>query len=265
MLDAEPAFPGAAPAGLNLVGDEVAAVLLDDGEGYLEVLFGRHDEAADSLDGLGDHAGDGARGGGLDDGFDVLGAGDLAGGIGFAQRTAVAERVHGMDDAHLIGGFAPCGDASERAGDIGAATVGVAEGDDFEVAGVHAGGVDGGLVGLRAGAGEEGFFQAAGRDVRDFFRKRHHGLVRVECGGVAELVNLGLLRAGDVRVGVADADGDDAAEEIEIALPFHVPHVLHLAALQGERVLVVVGDGGIDILLLGSDDFLAVHCSPPCG
>src|ERR1017187_2770295 len=65
VLDAEPAFAGAAPAGLNLVGDEVAAVLFDDGEGDLEVLLGWHNKAADSLDGLGDHAGDGTRGGGL--------------------------------------------------------------------------------------------------------------------------------------------------------------------------------------------------------
>ena len=131
---------------------------------------------------------------GLDDGFDVLGAGDLAGGIGLAQRAAVAVGVHRVDDADLVRGLAPGGDAGERAGERRAAAVGVAQGDDLQVARVHAGGVDGGLVGLGAGAGEEGFFQAAGSDLRDLFGERHHGLVRVERGGVAELVELGLLR-----------------------------------------------------------------------
>ena len=56
-----------------------------------------------------------------------------------------------------------------------------------------------------------------------------------------------------------DADSDDAAEEIEVALPFHVPHVLHLAAFQRQRVLVVVGDGGVNVLLLLGDDLLAIH------
>ncbi len=118
VLDAEPAFAGATPAGLDFVGDEVSAVLLDDGEGDLEVLFGRRDEAADALDGFGDHAGDAAGGGGLDDGFDVLGAGDFAGGVGFAERAAIAVGVHRVDDADLVGGLAPGGDAGERAGDV---------------------------------------------------------------------------------------------------------------------------------------------------
>ena len=83
--------------------------------------------------------------------------------------------------------------------------------------------------------------------------------VRVKCGGVLEFVDLRLHRAGDARVGVAYADGDDAAEEVEVALPFHVPDVLHVAALEGQRVGEVVGDGGVDELLLLAVDFASVH------
>ena len=102
-------------------------------------------------------------------------------------------------------------------------------------------------------------FQTPRSDPRDLLRQRDHRLVRVERGGMAQLVDLRLLRSGDARVAVADADRDNAAEEVEVALPFHVPDVLHLAALQRQRVGEVVGNGGIDILLLLGDDFFAVH------
>ncbi len=83
--------------------------------------------------------------------------------------------------------------------------------------------------------------------------------MRVERGGVAELVHLRLDRLGDARVGMADADGDDAAEEVEVALPFHVPDMLHLTALERQRIGEVVGDGGVNELLLLAVDLAAVH------
>src|SRR5258708_2463044 len=52
LLDAEPAFAGASPAGLYFVGDEEAAVVFDDLEDDLEIFLGRRDESADALDRL---------------------------------------------------------------------------------------------------------------------------------------------------------------------------------------------------------------------
>src|ERR1035441_4012940 len=124
---------------------------------------------------------------------------------------------------------------------------------------MHAGGVDGGLVGLGTGGGEERLFEAAGSDLCDLLGKLNHGLVRIERGGVAEFVDLRLLRPGDARVGMADANGDNAAEEVQVAFPFYVPDVLHLAAFKRQRVLEVVGDGRVDKLLLLGDNLFAVH------
>ena len=50
-----------AEARLDLVADEDAAELPDDSDGDLEVLEGRRDESADSLDRLGEEPGDAAR------------------------------------------------------------------------------------------------------------------------------------------------------------------------------------------------------------
>ncbi len=78
---------------------------------------------------------------------------------------------------------------------------------------------------------------------------------------MAELVDLGLLRAVTRGLAVADADGDDAAEEVEVALAVDVPDVLHLAALDGEGIGEVVGDGREDVFLLLAVDLLAGEAS----
>ena len=52
VLDSEPFVPGAPPAGLYFIGDEVAAILLHDTESHLEIFFRWRDEAGDALDGL---------------------------------------------------------------------------------------------------------------------------------------------------------------------------------------------------------------------
>jgi len=41
---------------------------------------------------------------------------------------------------------------------------------------------------------------------------------------------------------VADADGDDAAKEIEILLAVEIPKVLHAGVVGDERFLVIIND-----------------------
>ena len=86
VLDAEPVLAGAAEAGLHFVGDEQAAVFFDDGENDLEIFRRRSDESADALNGFGDERGDVAAGAGLNQVFDVIGAGHAA--IGIFQAAA---------------------------------------------------------------------------------------------------------------------------------------------------------------------------------
>jgi hypothetical protein len=133
----------------------------------------------------------------------------------------------------------------------------VAKGDDFEVAGVHASGLDGGLVGFGTAVGEERFFQRAGRDLGQLFGERHHGLVGEASRDVLHLVDLGLGLFRDAGIAMADADGNDAAKEIEILLAFHVPDMLHGGVVHGDGIGVVVGDGWEDEFLLLAIDLFA--------
>src|SRR5258708_30859347 len=52
LLDAEPALAGASPTGLYFVGDKQAAVVFNDLEYDFQILLGRRDESAYSLDRL---------------------------------------------------------------------------------------------------------------------------------------------------------------------------------------------------------------------
>ena len=61
-LDAPEVLAGAAPTGLDLVGDEQDAVLVEDFLVRLEQAVGRHREPADALDRLGDQRADVLRG-----------------------------------------------------------------------------------------------------------------------------------------------------------------------------------------------------------
>src|SRR5690606_41817266 len=70
------------------------------------------------------------------------------------------------------------------------AAITVAEYYDLVSARGELGGRDRGIIGLRTAAGEEGFFQAAGRYLGKFFRKVRLILVGVEGGGVLQILIL---------------------------------------------------------------------------
>ena len=90
VLDAEHLSARATKACLHLVANENPAVLADDLGCDGKVLRRGHHKAAHTQDGLGQKARDLARGGGLDQFFDVGGAGHFAGGIGQFEGTAIA-------------------------------------------------------------------------------------------------------------------------------------------------------------------------------
>ena len=48
-----------------------------------------------------------------------------------------------------------------------------------------------------------------------------------------QAIDLLLGARGHAGIAVADADGDDAAEEVEILLALHVPDMLHGAMIHG--------------------------------
>src|SRR5579859_552946 len=260
LLDAEPFFASAAPAGLHFVGDEKAAVFFHDVENDFEIFLGRGDEAADALDRLGDEGGDAAAGAGLNEVFDVAGAGHFAFGIFQVQRAAVAVRINRVRDADADDrGFAIGSVRGDRFHQRRAAGIGVAQGDDVVAARGHARNQNGGFIGFAAGAGKETRLKIARSDLRDFFSERDNLLIWIERREVLQLVDLGVDLAGDFGIAVAHGDGQDAAEKVEVLAAFDVPDMLHFRVVGDERFLIVVRYRGPDVLFVLGDDFFAAR------
>src|SRR5258707_15717278 len=78
-------------------------------------------------------------------------------------------------------------------------------------------------------------------------------LVTVERRRVRDRFDLIDDRLVDLRVGVADADRQHAAETIEVLVPLIVPNVKAFAAHQSQRLLVVSGDRREEKLLVFAD------------
>jgi hypothetical protein len=62
---------------------------------------------------------------------------------------------------------------------------------------------------------------------------------------------------------MADADGDDAAEEVEKLVSVRVPDELVLCAFDYQRLVEVVKDGGEQIFPLCQEYFVSRHDARP--
>src|SRR5260370_7573398 len=60
----------------------------------------------------------------------------------------------------------------------------------------------------------------------------------------------------DVRMAMADADGYDAAETIEITFAGIIPYILHLPFHNHQRLFVVEKNAGVEELFAQSEHFL---------
>ncbi len=96
-----------------------------------------------------------------------------------------------VDDAGLREPELPSALTGEGHRHRGAAVIGMAQRDDFGIAGVAARGEDCGFVGLGAAVGEEGFGEfAAGRECGDLLGQRGLRLVGEDGGDVLQRVDL---------------------------------------------------------------------------
>ena len=84
-------------------------------------------------------------------------------------------------------------------------------------------------------------------------------LIGEDRGDMLQPVDLGMQLFVHVVVAVTDADGDDAAEEIQILISIGVPHVLILGVGDHQRFLVVVEDGGEEMVPVGEEDVFFGH------
>ncbi len=163
------------------------------------------------------------------------------------EGRAVEER---RPEAHDARGAVVGGPAARVAGQVdrggGGAVVRAVGGEHLRAARVQTGHADGVLDGLGAAVGEEDLVQVArgalgdeacglGADV--------HGEGGREGG---ELPGLLLDRGDDPGVLVADVGIDEAAGEVEVAVPVVVPEVRTLGAGDGERVDQALGGPGVE-------------------
>jgi hypothetical protein len=74
---------------------------------------------------------------------------------------------------------------------------------------------------------------------------------------VVQPVDLFVDLAANVGIQVADADGDDAAEEIEKLAAIGVPDVVVLRVVDDKRFAEEVEEGGKEELLAGQDELVA--------
>ncbi len=252
VLDAEPAVAGASPGGLHFVADEQPAVAADDFGDDAEVVLGRGDETADALDRLGDEAGDAPGGGGADQLLHVARASQVAGGVGRSELAPVAVGVVRVDDSRQRRAAQPPGaHPGQRHAERRPAMVGVAQGDDLARPGGAASRQNGHLVGFGAAVGEERLRQAAIRGERgDLGGQGRLRLGGEDCRDVAQPVHLLVDRAVDTVVGMADANGDNAAEEVQVLIPVGVPDVLVLGAYEDQRPAEVVKHGREQMVLV---------------
>ncbi len=163
----------------------------------------------------------------------------------------------GRNDA----GFAPGAEPGEGFRQLGVPAVAVAQRQNVVIAGVHARREHGHFIGFRTAVGEIAFLQLAGRNLGHLLSQRHHGLGGEQGRSVLQAVNLGLDFRGHFFIGVAHADGDNAAQKVEILLAVHVEEVLALAVVEHQRVFVIGGDAVEQIVFVLANNFVFGHSS----
>ena len=261
--------PGAAHAGLDLVGDEDDAELLADGLQAGEIVGRRDDEPALAGDGLDDQAGHLLRGHVVDEETaQPLGAGHAAVRVRQPQGAAVAVGGgHAVDlgrvgsEAELVG----IDLGGQGHGQQGPAVEPGVEGDDPASASGVAGYLDGVLHGLGPGVDQQGLLgERAGGEGGQAFGQLHVALVH---GDVEARVQqaIGLLLDGGHHAGVAVAHvhDPDAAREVDDLAAVHIGDEGSLGGLDEDvrEVRHAPGDGlvspRLELLSLGC------HCVLP--
>ena len=114
------------------------------------------------------------------------------------------------------------------------------------VAGVESGHEDGEVVGFRSGVDEVDAVEGIGEGGGEGFGVFDDGGVKVAGGGVLDEAGLGDEGGGDFGVAVADGDGADAAEAVEVTAAGFVEEVLHFAFDGHEGVFVEEEDALVE-------------------
>ena len=208
---------GAPHTGLNLVDHEQGAGGRGEFTGRFEITGRKLLHTRLALDRLNDQCGDI----GTESGPQSL---DIPGGD---ELHAAGQRLEGAAIGLLV---------RQRQGAHGAPVEGVLQGEDPRPArtAMETGDLEGGLVGLGAGVGEERFGDArtggGEREAIKLLRQAHLGRRGEEVGDMAQHRDLLGDRRHDCGVGVPQAVHGDAGEQVDVLGAIGIPHMGTLAA-----------------------------------
>ncbi len=247
-----------APARHDLVGDQQDPGLVADAAQLAHVLFRRHDHAVGADDRLDQHS----RHVGLvpDHVFEIVGAGNVAPGIGVADGTLVAVNFWAEDDAlrlaaRLHGPAAMIASGGDRAGCR--TVIRPVTSKDFGLAGVHPGDLERGFVRIGTGGGKEELVQA----LRQHFEQQLRQLRASRRGIAGHSVGKLLRLSGDAfnhsLVLVAQIHAHELRAEVQVALAVAVDDGAALGIDQMHRRPTLLEAPGAVVGLLGDLDDLS--------
>ena len=137
-----------------------------------------------------------------------------------------------------------------------AAVVGIAQRDHVVIAGVSARHQQREIVGFGAGVDEVADFQIARHFRGELLGVFGDVRVQINRGGMLQHFVLLVGSVDHVRMAMTDADGDDAAETVEITPAIFIPDILPLAFHDHDRLFVIEEDAGIQELLAQLQHFV---------
>ena len=204
---------GAAKAGLHFVRDADAARRADVFISMFQITVRKNHAAADALNRFGNESSHAARRGVVNQTFDIRGV-VLAGfRFGTAPLAAIGVGRDGVMHAETVRDVEfPVAVRRHAHRRHVAAVITIAQGDDVEIAGVGAGHEQGQIGGLGAGVDE-----VANLEIARHFGGELFGVLRRYWDADKSWWNVARFRSAaewppDMRMAVADADGDDAAQ-----------------------------------------------------
>ena len=166
------------------------------------------------------------------------------------ERTAVAIAGERVVDVRAVVAFElPIAVGREAHRHGGAAVVAVAEGDHILVAGVFASRENRDFVRFAAAVREIGSRKSRRHFFGELLGELHNGRVKIDCCRVLQSAGLLANALHDLRVAVTDADRDDSGEAIQVLLASLVPHVLHVAFDDHQRIAVIRDNARRQILM----------------
>ena len=236
----------------HLVGDEGDVVLGQHRLHLLEIGLGRNEHAAGAHHRLGDEGGNRLRPFGFDQRLEASGE---TGGILLLALTGLGilavVRAVGVEDAchRQVEVGVEHGEARQAGSGDGGAVIGVLARDDLLLLRaphrvvVVPGDLDLGVVGLRAGVGEEHLGGGCGRQGLELLGERNGRLVAAAAEQVREGEARHLLACGldELRVAVAEPRAPQPGQALDVSLAGVVVDVDAFAALQYQRPRAAVG------------------------